>query len=113
MRCAWLLLFFLLILPAPSQAIDAPTLPSVLLSGRYTVKIDGMICTSCAKALALEAVKIDGIEAATADFDAGTLLIVVAPKHKVRISKLKKLLRVAARRANLGVHFTIASLTSA
>lgn len=94
----------------PAKTLEAPARTfEVLTAGRYAVKIEGMLCRTCALAITLEALTLPQIKEARADFDSEELIIEIKAEQKLKVSDLKKVLRRATKKINL-MEFRIASI---
>ncbi len=103
------LALFLLTLAGSARA-DLPPLPASyneLPPGRYSVGVRGMLCTVCARAIALEWAKLPGVEKATVDFDKEEGVVTVRLDRTIQVSDLRKALRRAAKAANLGARYEL------
>ena len=63
--------------------------------------------SACARAIVEEVAKRPGVESAKADFEKSQLVIKVKPGGSLTVDALRKLLKKAARRVNLGTEFEI------
>ena len=103
---------------APSAgAPTPPASPAVeerrytqLTSGRYALKVSGMLCTVCAKAVEAELAKLDEVESVKSDFDLDLMLISIKIEKVLKVSTLRRALQKAARRVNMGAKLDVASL---
>ncbi|MEK7858025.1 MAG: heavy-metal-associated domain-containing protein [Elusimicrobiota bacterium] len=111
----------LLLAPAgAAPAAGAPTPPAPptveerqytqLTSGRYALKVSGMLCTVCAKAVEAELAKLDEVESVKSDFDLDLMLISIKIEKVLKVSTLRRALQKAARRVNMGAKLDVASL---
>ena len=99
-------------LPAgAAESAGAPGEFNELRSGRYALKMSGILCNACTRAIVTEVSKLDPVLEAKGDFDAGEILIVVKPDRKLSMASVRKALRKAARRADLKTRFEITSVT--
>lgn len=107
-----LALSLLLLAAAPARA-SAPAVPiyyTELPPGRYAIGVRGMLCTVCAKAIAMEWSKVPGIEKATMDFDKEQGVVAVRLDRTVQVSALRKALRRAEKAANLGARYDLQTI---
>ncbi len=91
---------------APAHAVSQKK----LTAGRYDVRITGLLCTTCARAIKEEFEKIKNIEAAEVDYELSRLIITVGLDSKVSVSSLRSALRRATRRIRLPTKFRLASI---
>jgi len=96
--------------PAPPGDPVAAAELSDLKGGRYTVKLSGLVCSVCTRAITAELSQLKEVEAATADFERAELTIKVRPDKVLTLSKLRSTLKRAAKRANLGATYTVESV---
>lgn len=78
-----------------------------LASGRYAVRVSGMLCAVCAKTIVAELSKLPAVESAKADFEKDQILVTIKLERTLRLSTLRRSLRLAAKRVNLGTQFEI------
>lgn len=100
--------------PQPTAAAAPPVVEerqyTQLTSGRYTLKVSGMLCTVCAKAIEAELAKLEEVDSAKADFELDAVLLVIKIERTLKVSTLRRALQKAARRVNMGAKFEVASL---
>ncbi len=97
---------------APAEAAAAPAerdFPD-LTSGRYEIRLSGMLCSVCTRAILAELVKLDDVASARADLERGTITIAVKPKHLLTQRTLRHALRRAAKRADIGTQYDVAAV---
>ncbi|UPT73182.1 MAG: cation transporter [Elusimicrobiota bacterium] len=73
--------------------------------GRYTVKLNGLICTVCGRAIAAEWARLPEIESASVNFDKSEALISVRLDRTLKVAVLQRTLRRAEKLANLGAKY--------
>lgn len=78
-----------------------------LSSGRYAIKLSGMLCNSCARVIALELSQLKEVESAKADFEKEELSLNIRAGRTLKMSRLQQTLLRAARRINLDTRFQI------
>ena len=88
-----------------SGEIAVPVAYKKLPSGRYAVKVSGMLTTTCGRAIELELAQLPEIESAQVDFDAERLVFTIRLDQTLRVSALKRALHRAAVRVNLGTDY--------
>lgn len=81
-----------------------------LKTGRYALKVQGLLCTACTRAAVEELSKLASIQKVEADFDDAEIVVFIKKDRKVSMSSVRRALRKAARRVNLGTHFEVASV---
>jgi copper chaperone CopZ len=81
-----------------------------LPAGRYTVKIIGMLTTTCARGIENEVMKLPEVESAKVDFDQETMTVTVKLNKTLRLSVLRKALHLAADRVNFGVDYFVGKI---
>ena len=105
MRLTTLALFALIAAPvgAAPSAKDYTELPP----GRYSVELQGMMSTVCARAIAAQWATIPEVEKATVDFDKGLAMMMIRIDKTLKVSVLRKALKQAERTANLGATYEL------
>ena len=88
----------------------APVLPAQLTSGNYEVVFNGMLCKTCAKLVTLEVAGLKEVQKAAVDFEREQLFVTIRPGQSLSVSKLRKALKRAGKRADLGTQFEIRSI---
>ena len=79
----------------------------VLREGRWRLSVGGAVCNACTRAV-VEALRgVDGVSAASYDFEQGSLALSVARGKQVRAALIERLLRDASRRVDLEVRFVL------
>jgi len=78
-----------------------------LHGGNYEVKIGGLLCTACTRAIVEEISKNGAVQEAKADFDNEQILVTIKLDKTLTASALHKALRRAAKRVDLGVKFEV------
>ena len=106
---------FVLLLALAATAASAAPAPAPegladLRGGRYAVKIEGLLCSACTRAILDEISRFKDVQAVTADFDKSELVITVKLDRTVSVSALRKALKRAAKRVNLDTRFEIDSI---
>lgn len=81
-----------------------------LASGRYAVRVSGMLCHACAWAIVEELLAREEVEAAKYDYDQEHILVTVKLKRELSISSFKRALRRARARVNLPTRFEIEAI---
>ena len=81
-----------------------------LTAGRYDVRVTGLLCTTCARAIKEAFEKIESIESVEPDYAHGRLIITVSIDSNVSVSSLRRALRKATRRIRLPTKFRLASV---
>jgi cation transport ATPase len=81
-----------------------------LTSGRYEVRLEGMLCHSCARAIVDQVITLKEVEKASADFEQETLYVTIRPDATLTAKKLRKSLRKAAHKVDLDTKFDIANV---
>ena len=81
-----------------------------LSSGRYEIGIDGLLCHTCARLATDEVAGLSEVQKAAVDFDREVLVVTVRPGRTLAISRLRKALKRAAKRVDLGTKFTVRSV---
>ena len=102
----------LLLAAVASLALAAPAKLEYqkLAAGKYRLKIAGMVCTSCAKAMSEELKKLPGIGGAEADFGREEIVLAVKLEKSVKVSALRRALSRAERRVNIGSRYELRSI---
>lgn len=88
-----------------SLLMGAPLSESELPSGRYAVKISGMLTTTCGRAIERELAKLPAVESASVDFDSETATVTVKLDAVLTQAALRRALRRAARLVDLGTRY--------
>lgn len=96
-----------LLLDAPLARGAQPKRLQDLIPGRYAVRVTGMLCAVCAKTIVAELSKLPEVESAKADFEKDQILVTIKLERTLRLSALRRSLRLAAKRVNLGTQFEI------
>lgn len=73
--------------------------------GRYTIQLNGLLCTVCGRAIAAEWAKLPEVESATVNFDRSEAVVSVRLDRTLKVALLQKTLRRAEKLANLGAKF--------
>lgn len=66
-----------------------------------------MLCAVCAKTIVAELSKLGELESAKADFEKDQIVVTIKLERTLRIASLRRALRLAAKRVNLGTQFEI------
>ena len=85
-------------------AAAAERLPD-MTPGRYEVRIEGLLCRTCTRAIVEELTALKEVQTAVQNFDHEGVLITVRPGLTLTVYKLRNALDRAARRVNLGTRF--------
>ena len=93
-------------LPA-EEAVAYQKLPS----GRYAVKIIGMLTTTCGRGIEIEMMKLPEVESAKVDFDQETLNLTIKLNRTLRLTAVRKALHLAADQVNLGADYFVGKIT--
>lgn len=105
-------LALLLALTSPAFAAPAPAREfTELPPGRYTIVVTGLVSTVCGRAIAAEWAALPEVEAASVDFDKSTALVEVRLDSVLPVASLRKTLRRAEKRANLGARYDLRGIT--
>jgi copper chaperone CopZ len=92
------------VLFASSAVVSAP---SLLTPGKYEVRVDGMLCRTCARAIVEELGKLKEVQSVSADYDHEAFILTIAPNRSLKLARLIAVLGRAAERVDLGTRFTI------
>jgi hypothetical protein len=82
-----------------------------LPSGRYAVKIIGMLTTTCGRGIEAKVLKRPEVESAQVDFEKETLTLTIKLNRTLRLSALRKALHAAADQVNLGTDYLVGKIT--
>jgi hypothetical protein len=98
---------------APAAALPAEEAVAYkdLPSGRYAVKIIGMLTTTCGRGIELEMMKLPEVGSAQVDFDQETLVLTIQINRTLPLAALRKALHLAADRVNLGADYFVGKIT--
>lgn len=102
-------LFFAAAVPLASASAPAKGWAD-MSSGRYEIRLDGLLCHTCVALIVEEAGSLKEVEKASADFEQETLFLTVRPQATLKVSRLKKALARAAKRVDLGTAYEISSI---
>jgi hypothetical protein len=91
---------------APASAPTYTTLPP----GRYSIALQGLICTMCAKAVAAQWSKFPEFEKVEVNFASASAVVTVRLNASVAVSDLTKALKRAEKVANLGARFSLGEI---
>lgn len=83
---------------------------SDLKGGRYSVKVSGLLCSACVRAIVAEVSQLREVDDVKADFDRSELLVRVKPDRVVTLSALRRALNKAAKKVNLDAHYEVESV---
>lgn len=109
-RPAFSLIITLLFLSWPALAA-APQLPyRKLIAGRYGLKVTGMLCHACARAITAELGRMKEIASAKADFEAEKVVLDIPLERTVSVSSLRRALGRAAKKIDLDTRFEITDI---
>ncbi|OGR50012.1 MAG: hypothetical protein A2X40_09455 [Elusimicrobia bacterium GWC2_65_9] len=75
--------------------------------GRYSIEIQGMLSTICARAISAQWSTIPEVEKAAVDFDKGLAVVTIRIDKTLKVSVLRKALKQAERTANLGATYDL------
>jgi len=78
-----------------------------LPSGRYAIKVSGMLTKTCSRAIEREVAKLDAVESAKVDFETEQLVLTVKLDRTLKVSALRRALRRAAGKVNLGTDYIL------
>lgn len=78
-----------------------------LAAGRYEIRMDGMLCHTCARIITEEVAALPQVEKAQADFERGVLTVTIRSGQTLKMRRLQRALRRASKRADLDTQFTI------
>ncbi|MCX5796009.1 MAG: heavy metal-associated domain-containing protein [Elusimicrobia bacterium] len=92
--------------PPAEEAVAYKELPS----GRYSVKVIGMLTTTCARGIEIELMLLPQVESAKVDFDKETMILTIKLNHSLPLKTLRKALHLAADRVNLGVDYFVGKI---
>lgn len=81
-----------------------------LTAGRYSVKVTGMLCHACARAIVNELGKLKEIGSVKADFEAEQVVLEIPLDRALPIPLLRKALKRAAKKINLETRFEAAGI---
>lgn len=79
--------------------------------GRYAITLTGLLTTVCGRAIAAEWAKLPEVESASVDFEKSTASLTVRLDRTLKVASLRKTLRRAERRANLGAHYDMLDIS--
>ena len=98
---------------APAAALPAEEAVAYkdLPSGRYAVKIIGMLTTTCGRGIEAKVLKRPEVESAQVDFEKETLTLTIKLNRTLRLSALRKALHAAADQVNLGTDYLVGKIT--
>lgn len=94
---------------APASAPEKPSYVT-LPPGRYSVRLKGLVCTVCGRAIAAEWMKLPEVEKATVDFDMEQATLWVRIDRHLKVAALRKKLRPAAKLADMGTRYEIGEI---
>jgi cation transport ATPase len=103
------LLFSLISIANPALAREG--VPDRFKAGRYAMKISGFFCTTCGVAMKREVGALPEVSEADFDFDTETLFVTVRLERTLRLSALRRALRRAAARVDIGSKLDVADVT--
>lgn len=101
------------LLAGAARAADAPPAKPIyteLPPGRYSVEITGMLCTVCARAIAIEWKKIPEVEKAEVDFAKERAVVSIRLDKTLSVSALRRVLRRAEKVSNLDARFDVGAI---
>ncbi|MDD5656166.1 MAG: heavy metal-associated domain-containing protein [Elusimicrobia bacterium] len=90
--------------------LGAPGIYSELPSGRYAVKVEGMLTTTCALAIEREVARLPQVESAAVDFEAESMTLTVRIDQTLPVSSLSRALRRAAKKVDLGARYLVGDI---
>lgn len=96
------------LLGIPLAAAGKPVLD--LTSGRYAVKVTGLLTRTCERAVVEELSRLPEVEKAGASLEKDEVYVFVRLGRSLRASALKKALTRASKRVNLGSPIEIESV---
>jgi copper chaperone CopZ len=106
-------LLSLLFLPAAIAAAAPSATPKEfkdLRGGRWAVKVSGLLCTACARAITTELSNLPEVDSVKSDFDKELIFVKVKDDKILTVAELRKGLKRAAKRVNLGTNFEVESV---
>ncbi len=106
----WILALLLGLPPAHAAAPEQRALID-LVAGRYTLSVEGMLCNACARAITEELSGLEEVASAKADFERSELVVTVKNGRSLTAARLRKALKRAAKRVNLGKEFEVREVT--
>jgi copper chaperone CopZ len=92
-----------------ARADDPPenSYETELPSGRYSISIQGMLCTVCAKAITAQWTKLPEVKSAAIDFNRERAIVSVRLNKTLPVDNLRASLVEAQKVSNLGVQYEI------
>lgn len=90
------------LITASTPLLARESVPDRFKAGRYSLRISGFFCMTCGEAMKEEVKALPEVSEVDFDFDAETLFITVRLQHTLRLSALRRALRRASSRVNIG-----------
>ena len=95
---------------APERRREKPKKRKFLFGGRYKLTLMGILCNACTRAVVEDLRELEGVRAASFDFEEGLLDLTITHGAKVRIRRIERTLSRASRRVDLGTQFRIGEI---
>lgn len=89
---------------APALKVDQ------LGAGRYALRISGLWCTTCVRAVEAELKALPEVESAKGDFDSESVVITVKLEKTLKVSAIRRAIKRANGRADFGNKLGLASV---
>lgn len=105
--------------PAPADRTPAPLAkePALPLSrlrrlpeGSYRLKVSGVLCNACTKAIVENLRRVAGVQSASFSFEEGFLRLTIAKGKWIRMSSVYRAVGRAGRTVKLGTRFKVTEL---
>lgn len=96
-----------------ASAVDAPAPPreyKELTAGRYSLKVSGLLCYTCTRAVARELERLEEVQSVETDFEAEQVLIEIKLDRALSPAALRRALQRAAKKVDLGTRFEVAGV---
>ncbi len=81
-----------------------------LTPGRYELVLSGVLCSACVRGVAKEFAAEPAVAFAKPDLDHRQVVVEIKPGKKLPASRVKRVLKRASRRVNLGSNYGIAAV---
>lgn len=105
-----LIIIALLLSSWPALAASPQLSYRKLIAGRYGLKVTGMLCHACARAITAELGRMKNVASAKADFEAEEVVLDIPLGKTVSVSGLRRVLRRAAKKIDLDTQFEITDI---
>lgn len=105
------LALILSLISASTPALAREGVPDRFKAGRYAMKISGFFCTTCGAAMKQEVGALPEVSEIDFDFDTETLFVTVRLERTLRLSALRRALRRASSRVNIGSKLDVIDVT--